>query len=340
MVGTVRVDSNGADSTVVQIGASGNTYTFQRSHPTEENQTMKKMTVGFAAPALLAVALGTVVTACNNAPPTSPARSYSGTGSVAATATALRATVAEDVELPRGQVFEGAGDITASLAAFRSALGDLNPNQPGSFGAGRREINWDAVPPLFTNVDNFPADFFNQPAVGRARGAVFSTPGTGFRVSDQNFADLNPTYGDEFKFFSPVRTFIAVGDERTGVDFFVPGSNTPATTAGFGVVFSDLDRVGSGKVRFFDAAGHDLGTYLAPPSPGGFSFLGVRFPDRVVARVEIISGHGALGADSFDASSEHRGPTRDLAIMDDFLYGEPVAIEAQTTTTERAGTPR
>jgi len=105
-------------------------------------------------------------------------------------------------------------------------------------------------------------------------------------------------------------------------------------------LFSDLDRVGSGKVRFFDAAGHDLGTYLAPPSPGGFSFLGVRFPDRVVARVEIISGHGALGADSFDASSEHRGPTRDLAIMDDFLYGEPVAIEAQTTTTERAGTPR
>jgi len=307
---------------------------------------MKKMTVGFAAPALLAVALGTVVAACNNAPPTSPTRSsgamrtlaHRATGSV--DAAALRATVAEDVESPRGQVFEGARDITASLAAFRTALGALNPNQPGSFGAGRREINWDAVPPLFTNTDNFPADFFNQPAVGRARGVVFSTPGTGFRVSDQNFVDLNPTYGDEFEFFSPVRTFIAVGDELTGVDFFVPGSSTAATTTGFGVVFSDLDRVGSGKLRFFDAVGHDLGTYLAPPSPGGISFLGVLFPDRIVARVEIISGHGALGADSFDVSSENRGPTHDLAIMDDFLYGEPVGIEAQTTTNERTGTPR
>ena len=110
----------------------------------------------------------------------------------------------------------------------------------------------------------------------------------------------------------------------TTVSFFV-GSSTPATTKGFGVVFSDVDHRGSARLRLFDSAGRNLGTYLAPACPGGFSFLGVRFPEPIVARVEILSGQAALGPDSFDISSRHHGPARDLAIMDDFLYGEPIA---------------
>jgi hypothetical protein len=227
-------------------------------------------------------------------------------------------------------VFDGACDIQGAVDAYRSALGTLNPNQPGSFGSGRREINWDAVPAQFTNTDQFPADFFNGAAPGRARGAVFTTPGTGFRVSDNNFKDVNPTYADQFKFFSPVKTFISVGDPVTGVDFFVPGTSTPATTNGFGVVFSDVDHSGSAKLRCFDASGRDLGTYLAPPCPGGFSFVGVRFAEAVVARVEIISGHKALGADSFDISTPNESPSSDLVIMDDFIYGEPIAIGARS----------
>ena len=66
-------------------------------------------------------------------------------------------------------VFQAAGDITPTVVSFRDALGTLNANTPGSQTGGRREINWDAVPAAFTNTDSFPADFFNQPVVGRAQ---------------------------------------------------------------------------------------------------------------------------------------------------------------------------
>jgi hypothetical protein len=270
-------------------------------------------------------AIGATTGACNLGLPTSASRDVG-----LARPMGLRAEAQESAVRSQAQVFEAACDIRASVEAFRATLGALNPNQPGSFGSGRREINWDAVPALFTNNDNFPADFFNQPTPGRARGAVFTTAGPGFRVSDNNFTDLNATYEDQFEFFSPVRTFIAVETNRSGVEFFVPGSTTPAATTGFGVVFSDIDHPGSGMVRLFDADGHSLGTYVAPACPGGLSFVGVIFPEPIVVRVEIVSGQSALGPGSFDVSSRTRGPARDLAIMDDFIYGEPVAREAGT----------
>lgn len=224
------------------------------------------------------------------------------------------------------QVFRAAGDITPTVVAYREALGNLNANTPGSQPGGRREINWDAVPADTTNTNDFPADFFNQIRTGRARGAVFSTPGTGFRVSDNNFADLNPEFSGEFRFFSPIRTFAAVGSSAMTVQFFVPGSKDAATSTGFGVVFSDVDRVGSASIRLFDASGRNLGRYMAPPSPGGFSFVGVKFPTAVVARVEIVSGHGAVAVGATDVDDRDHGPASDLVIMDDFIYGEPRGI--------------
>jgi hypothetical protein len=277
-------------------------------------------------PVALVVALGSPLAGCIY--PMSPRRD----GQVRATA--FRGTAGQGAGsiVSQAEVFEAACDIRGAVEAYRAALGTLNPNQPGTFGSGRREINWDAVPVQFTNVDNFPADFFNQPVTGRARGVVFSTPGSGFRVSDVNFTDLNQTYEDEFEFFSPVRTFISVGDPASSVDFFVAGTTTPATTTGFGAVFSDVDHPGSARLRLFDVAGHNLGTYLAPACPGGLSFVGVRFPDPIVARVDILSGFAPLGAESFDVSSGHVGPIRDLVIMDDFLYGEPVTVRGATAS--------
>lgn len=271
--------------------------------------------------ALLA-ALAMPLVSCRPSYPTSPSRD--------AEASVAAAPAAGEISIvPQAEVFAGACDIQPSIDAFRAALGTLNPNVPGSFGSGRREINWDAVPAAFTNTNNFPADFFNQPVTGRARGALFSTGGAGFRVSDNNFADLNPSYGAEFEFFSPVRTFIAVGDPASSVEFFVPGTAIRATTTGFGVVFSDVDHLGSARLRLFDAAGLPLGTYLAPACPGGLSFLGVRFPEPVVAKVEVVSGFAALGAESFDLGGS-QGRVQDLVIMDDFLYGEPIQGETLT----------
>ncbi|MSV28059.1 MAG: hypothetical protein EXQ52_04845, partial [Bryobacterales bacterium] len=93
----------------------------------------------------------------------------------------------------------GAGDpgFNAVINAFRADLGG-GLNAPGACSpnpctTGRREINWDAVPASFSSPNAFPGGFFNgttgvQPA-GRIRGAAFSTPGTGFRVSATDFSD-------------------------------------------------------------------------------------------------------------------------------------------------------
>src|SRR4051812_16798964 len=70
--------------------------------------------------------------------------------------------------------------IQSTVSAFQTSLGTLNANVAGSFGSGRREINWDGVPDAASAPNSFPANFFN---VNSPRGVVFSTPGTGFQVS-------------------------------------------------------------------------------------------------------------------------------------------------------------
>ena len=283
---------------------------------------------------LASVLLGLTLGACSRNLPTTP----NGAGP----ATLNRAAASAAVARPQVDVFTASGDIAPTVNAFRTALGTLNANLPGSRPGGRREINWDAVPAAFTNTNDFPDDFFNQPVVGRARGLVSTTQGTGFRVSDANFADLNADFGRQFVFFSPIRTFAPVGSNVMTATFFVPGSDTAATSTGFGVVFSDVDRNGSASIRLFDAEGRNLGRYAAPASPGGVSFVGVKFPTAVVARVEITSGQAAIGADATDVDDRDRDPGRDLVIMDDFIYGEPTAVSAASLATVevRAGSSR
>src|SRR5258705_9892980 len=76
-------------------------------------------------------------------------------------------------------VFAIAGDsvtVGAKLDEFRAALGgSLHPPAAPATDSGRREINWDGVPSALTNVDTFPATFFN---VNSTRGALFAGPGT------------------------------------------------------------------------------------------------------------------------------------------------------------------
>jgi hypothetical protein len=46
----------------------------------------------------------------------------------------------------------------------------------------------------------------------------------------------------------------------------------------------------------------------------------VSFADPVVRRVRIVNGNVALGA----GVTDQQGDSRDLVVMDDFLYAEPV----------------
>ena len=58
-----------------------------------------------------------------------------------------------------------AAAIQSAVDAYRADLGALNPNVAGSFGSGRREINWDGVPDAFSAPNLLPADFFNAATV-------------------------------------------------------------------------------------------------------------------------------------------------------------------------------
>lgn len=224
---------------------------------------------------------------------------------------------------PVATTFAAVGDsatIAARLDQFRAALGGgLNaPNTPPQNG-GRREINWDAVPAALTDVDNFPSSFFN---VNSARGVVFTTPGTGFRVDDSNFASINADLGSQFRFFSTKKTFMPVGSRLMDVHFFLAGQAQFGLVNGFGVIFSDVDRKGSTRISFFDIDDQLLATYDAPARSGTkeFSFIGAVFPSSIVSRVRITSGDAALNGTVTDVSV---GGANDLVVMDDFIYGEP-----------------
>ncbi|MFN3648169.1 MAG: hypothetical protein ACK47B_01210 [Armatimonadota bacterium] len=218
-------------------------------------------------------------------------------------------------------VVRGSGDITAAVTAFRAALGNpANGATPGEQPSGRREINWDAVPADVTNTNTFPAAFFNTTST---RGAVFS-PANGFRVSDVNFADINPTYEAQFNTFSAPKSFMVVGSNTFDVEFQVAGETTPAAVNGFGVVFSDVDRRGSARLEFFQGP-ISLGVFSAPrrSDANGLSFVGVTFSEgERVTRVRVTSGDAPLAAGRNDVSA---GGNQDLVVMDDFLYGEPRA---------------
>lgn len=215
------------------------------------------------------------------------------------------------------RVFEASGDLAAALADFQALVGDpANGGGAGPQPGGRREIRWDGVPADRTNTDDFPIDFFNN------AGLLTTTDGTGLRVSDTDFGDLNQGYADEFESFSKVKTFMSVGSAKMTVTFQVPGTGTPAIVNGFGIIFSDIDRDGAASITLYAADGANLGQYLAPvrSDSAGHSFVGVVYDRPLVARVEVTSGEAALAAGTDDLTD---GGVHDLVITDDFLYGEP-----------------
>jgi hypothetical protein len=238
-----------------------------------------------------------------------------------AVATAAAPLTAQTVESGFGAT------TTASRDAFRTDLGGGTvAGANGSFGGVRREINWDGVPAGFSAPNALPANFFN---VNSPRGAVFSTPGTGFEVSSAttdgslapaNFGDIDPSYTTTFAPFSPQRLFTALGSNILDVTFFVPGTTTPGLTTGFGAIFSDVDLANTSSIEFFGADDTSLGLYYVLTSgvaSGGLSFLGVSYATPTISRVRITAGNTALGPGVTD-SAQH-----DLVTLDDYIFGEP-----------------
>ena len=244
-------------------------------------------------------------------------------------------------------VFQAAGPTIASIQntvdQYRAALGATdNGNTAGPLADGRREINWDGAGGAATNTAPAPTPF---EGFRNNRGARFTTPGTGFvQATAQGMTDhfANQSYVTIFQPFSNQRLFSSDGSTVTNVEFFVPiGANVPpgtvadkpATTKGFGAVFTDVDQPnGSGPnhingdrspstfIEYFGTDGGLLFKSVVPASPGekSVSFLGIVFTDARIAKVRITSGDTAPGPND--------DGTHDVAMMDDFLYGEPQQI--------------
>jgi hypothetical protein len=213
------------------------------------------------------------------------------------------------------------GDIQAELNTFRSLVGEKINTTPGVKG-GRREINWDGIPDQLLNT-KIPENFFNPTAPGspvqNQRGLVYSSIGE-LRVSDNGFADVNPSAAGSFTPFSGNKTFSNISARLWDVGFQIAGQPQEAKVKGFGIVFSDVDLANKTFLEFF-ADDKSLGKFFVPPHDNNtnFSFLGVYFNAPVVTRIRV--GHdGVIAEEKNDISN---GGPEDLVVMDDFIYSEP-----------------
>lgn len=220
-------------------------------------------------------------------------------------------------------VFQASGDISAKVEAFRQQLGGTLNTTPGAVG-GRREINWDGVPADLLGKP-LPPDFLNNTDPGAPassqRGLVYEAGGT-FQVSNINFEEVNPLAAGQFDAFSGTQTFTNTSSNLWDVGFEIPGQDVAASVRGFGIVFADVDLENNTSLEFFNGT-KSLGKFYAPAQQPGskFSFLGVYFKNERITRIKVQHGNGLLNEGQKDITD---GGAKDLVILDDFLYDEPV----------------
>jgi hypothetical protein len=221
--------------------------------------------------------------------------------------------------------------IQAAVDTFRTNLGGANNGVGGSFMTGRREINWDGVPDNFSEPNALPFNFFN---INSPRGVVFhSIANIGgnhqFRVSASaasgtavRFGNIDASYSTIFQTFSSERLFHARFANEIEILFFIPGTNIPATVSGFGAVFCDVDSSNT-FIEYYDPTGNKISGSSLNVASNGLSFIGTYFnAGERVAKVIIRLGNSNLQSGNVDGTSGV-----DVVAMDDFIYGEPRAID-------------
>jgi hypothetical protein len=236
-----------------------------------------------------------------------------------------------------------ASSIQGTVTSFQAALGNPNNgNVPGLLFSGDREINWDGGGGVNTNaVSGTPFNGFLQ-----TRGALFTTPGTGFIQAPPSGGPQNglagqfnnATYGNIFSVFSPLRDFTPIGSTVTQTTFFIPGTNggTAAVVNGFGAVFTNVELADTSKIDFFDQNGNLLTEQFVPTGtgPASLSFLGVVFnAGEEIGSITITSGTAPLAMGTNDNPA---GGTN-LVVMDDFLFGEPLALVPEAASMSLLG---
>lgn len=227
-----------------------------------------------------------------------------------------------------------AAAIQTAVNQFRTDLGGANNGVGASFTTGRREINWDGVADSFSEPNALPFNFFN---VNSPRGVVFhSIANIGgnhqFRVSASaasgtavRFGNIDASYSIIFQTFSAEKLFQARFANEIEILFFIPGTNIPATVSGFGAVFCDVDSSNT-YIEYYDPTGNKISGSSLNVASNGLSFIGTSFnAGERVAKVIIRLGNSNLQSGSVDGTN-----SVDVVAMDDFIYGEPRAMDYHT----------
>jgi hypothetical protein len=227
-----------------------------------------------------------------------------------------------------------AAAIQAAVDQFRADLGGVNNGVGGSFSTGRREMNWDGVPDKFAEPNALRFNFFN---VNIPRGVVFhSIANIGgnhqFRVSASaasgtavRFGNIDASYSTIFQTFSAERLFHGRFSNEIEIIFFVPGTNIPAAVSGFGAVFCDVDSSNT-FIEYYAPDGNKISGSSLNVASNGLSFIGTSFnAGERVAKVIIRLGISNLQSGNVDGTAGV-----DVVALDDFIYGEPHALDFHT----------
>lgn len=216
--------------------------------------------------------------------------------------------------------------VNGTVNRFRGKLGGQdNGNEPGPLMAGHRSINWDAAAVPF----DMPGDFFKNTVT---RGALFTTLGNKFAVSnpvppgssttvDNRFSSFNKAFPKLFRTFSPERLFTSVNSNVLYAEFSVPAKSTKAYVSGFAAVFTNVVKIHTTGLIFYDKYGCRIAAVAASPKPRGLSFAGVIVKDKwgkpvpAIAKVVIKLGDAPI-VSTWKA-------WKNFVVLDDLIYGEP-----------------
>lgn len=236
--------------------------------------------------------------------------------------------------------------IIPGMNQLRTEIGGINNGVGGTYTTGYRQVDWDITG--MPNSFPIPRDYYNDTFSGVPKGLILDG---GFDVTlayvsgntaPLLFGDIDSSYSTEFQAFSSPRLLgIAPGTPDypsfLELTFFIPGTKTPATVNGFGVVFTDVDQFQNATVTYLGTDGLPIITPLSvgpvvttPPADKGLSFVSVSCSERI-ARVRIKIGQKILSSGNTDTVS------RDMIAIDDIIYSEPIATGSYFKPADFAG---
>jgi hypothetical protein len=321
----------GADPNLVitQVGgAGGTTYTIADSHtfPEESGSTVPPFTFPLT------------LTVTENA-------SAANTDTKTTSAQVLDAplSVGDPVSAGTPVSFTGGntGNATSAgqaLANFETAVGGVKNTVAAPQNGGFRTITWDGV-----KTDGTDAVAGPNSTVVIGPGHTVAIPlnrfegsgvffGAVYAVSNDGFADVNPSVAGLLPAFSPNNTFAMFNDNGIDFKFVAPASpfTPPVSSAsrGFGAVFENVQQPGT-TITFFNN-NTVLETLNVPTNatPGSQVFAGDLFSSPIVTNVLLTLGQGVIF--KFDGTTVTSGAansaTNNLVSVDDWAFAEPVPI--------------